>query len=127
NDSAGRFTALPFTVRTMWRFEIPQGPLVLVATLLRQINQEATPLEERTLIVAERAGTADADFAAAYSERSYGNEETIESRDVLGAALFGANRVPTIVLERDYGDAAAFSFVERGARGAWRTRWTSGR
>src|ERR1043166_9222128 len=95
NDSAGRFTALPFTVPSMWRFAIPQGPQVLVATLLRQINQEATPLEERTLIVAERPAS-DADFVTAYAERSHGNEETIESREILAAVLLGANHTPTI-------------------------------
>ena len=73
----------------MWRFTIPDGPQVVVATLVRQINQEATPLQERTLLVAERA-PSDTTFTTAYSERSYGDEETIESREVLAAVLLGS-------------------------------------
>jgi hypothetical protein len=62
-----------------------------------------------------------------YWERSHGNEETIETREVLAAALLGASRNPTIVLSRDYGNELAFSFVQREADGRWHPRWTSAR
>ncbi|MDB4877325.1 MAG: hypothetical protein JWM41_3771 [Gemmatimonadetes bacterium] len=124
NDSAGRFTGLPFVVRSIWRFNILNGPQVVVANLARQINQEATPLAERTLLVAERNGT-DTTLTTAYSERSYGNEENIETRDVLAAALLGGARIPALIVAHDYGDATAYGLVERGADGRWRARWAS--
>jgi hypothetical protein len=124
NDPAGRFAGLPFVIRSMWRFTIPSGPQVVVATFIRQINQEATPLQERTLIVGERA-PKDSTFTAGYSERSYGQEETIESRDVLAAVLIGSSRTPSLILAHDYGDATAYGLVERGDGGRWRSRWLS--
>jgi hypothetical protein len=126
NDSAGRFAGLPFVVHSIWRFAIPNGPLVAVASVTRQINQEATPLQEHTLLVAER-GPNDTTFATAYSERSYGAEETIESRELLAGALIGVARIPALFLIRDYGDASAYGLIERGQDGKWRRRWTSSR
>ena len=126
NDSAGRFAGLPFVVRSLWRFTIPGGQLVAVASVTRQINQEATPLQEHTLLVAERT-PSDTAFTTAYSERSYGEEETIESREVLAGALIGTTRVPALFLIRDYGDASAYGLIERGPNGKWRRRWTSSR
>ncbi len=124
NDSAGRFSGLPFVVRAIWRMTLPDGPQVVVAKLVRQINQEATPLQEDTFIIAEHA-TATAELTTAYTERSYGAEETIESRDVLAAALLGASRNPAIILSRDFGNATAYGLVERGDDGHWRSRWSS--
>jgi hypothetical protein len=127
NDSAGRFTGLPFTVVAIWRFTIPSGPQVVVATLSRQINQEATPLQERTMIIAERAASRDTMLIPAHSERSYGDEDTIESREPLAAALFGAARTPGIVVSHDFGNAVSYSILERVGDHQWRLRWSSGR
>jgi hypothetical protein len=126
NDSAGRFSGLPFVVRGLWRFTVPQGPQVVAATLMRQINQEATPLQERTFLVAERSPT-DSMLTTVYSERSYGDEETIETRDVLAAILLGPTRNAAIVLSRDFGEATAYALIERGNDGKWRARWNSPR
>jgi hypothetical protein len=128
NDSAGRFTGLPFVVRTAWRFTIPGEIQEVVGTLNRQINQEATPLQEHTLLIAERRLKGnDTSFSKVYSERFYGPEETIESPDVVAAALLGANRNAAIILSRDFGDATAYGLLERGDDGRWRARWTSAR
>jgi len=126
NDSAGRFTGLPFVAQSLWRFAVPGGPVIAVGSLVRQINQEATPLQERTFLIGEqRAG--DTTVSMGYAERSYGQEETVESRELLAALLIGDSRTPAIVLSRDFGEENAYSLVERGADGRWRTRWTSRR
>ena len=125
NDSAGRFEGLPFDVKALWRFSIAERTVV-IATLSRQINQEATPLQEHTLIVAERPAS-DTTLTTSYSERSYGEEETVESYDVLAGALIGADRTPAVILSRDYGDATAFGLLERNDDGRWRPRWRSAR
>jgi len=125
NDPAGRFVGLPFVVKDLWRFTIAGGPTVVIATLSRQINQEATPLQEHTFIIAERRAK-DTTLTRAYSERSYGLEETIESDEVLAAVMIGG-KTPALVLSRDYGEATAFSLMERGIDGRWRSVWRSPR
>ena len=126
NDPAGRFAGLPFVVQSLWRFLVADGQTVVVGSLVRQINQEATPLQERTLVVGERRGS-DTLLTMGYAERSYGQEETVESRELLAAVLVGDARTPSLVLSRDFGDDNAYSLVERGADGRWRNRWTSRR
>jgi hypothetical protein len=127
NDSAGRFTGLPFTIVAIWRFTIPSGQQVVIATLSRHINQEATPLQERTMIVAERAPSRDTTLVPMYSERSYGDEDTIESREPLAAALLGPGRTPAIVVSHDFGNAVSYTILERGGDHRWHMRWSSGR
>lgn len=126
NDPGGRFAGLPFVVRSLWRFTIPNGPQMVVATLKRQINQEASPIAEHTFLMAQHAAN-DTTYDAVYSERSYGEEETIESTDVLAGALLGSDRTPAIVIARDFGDAMAYSLLERDSTGKWHVRWTSAR
>lgn len=126
NDPSGRFVGLPFVVRNIWRFTIPSGQQVVVANLARQINQEATPLQEATFLVAERAA-GDTTYDTAYYERSSGAEETLQNRDVLAAVLIGANKNAAVVVARDFGDSIAYGVIERGDDGKWRARWNSAR
>lgn len=126
NDSSGRFTGLPFVVRSIARFAIPNGPDVIVGTLSRQLNQEATPLEERTFIIAEQAH-GDSTIVASYGERSVGDEETVESRELLAAFLIGDARAPAIVVSRDFGNDVAYALFERVDGGKWRNQWSSPR
>lgn len=126
NDSAGRFSGLPFVVRSIWRFTLPNGPQVVAGTLIRQINQEATPLQERTFVVGERSAK-DSSFALAYSERSIGDEETVESTDLLGVVLLGDSRRGAMIVARDFGNATAFALIERGDDAHWRAKWSSAR
>ena len=126
NDSSGRFSGLPFVVRSISRFTIPDGPQVIVGTLSRQLNQEATPLQERTFIIAEQP-RGDSTLVAAFGERSYGDEETIESRDVLAALLVGDTRTPAIVISRDFGNDVGYALFERVGDAKWRNQWSSAR
>ena len=126
NDSSGRFAGLPFVVRSISRFAIADGPEVIVGTLSRQLNQEATPLQERTFLIAEH-GRADSTLVSAYGERSYGDEETIESRELLAALLIGDTRTPAIVISRDFGNDVAYALFERVGDAKWRKQWSSAR
>jgi hypothetical protein len=126
NDSLGRFSGLPFVVRSISRFAIPDGPEVIVGTLSRQLNQEATPLQERTFLIAEQR-RGDSTIVAAHGERSYGDEETIESRELLAALLIGETRIPAIVISRDFGNDVAYALFERVGESKWRNQWSSPR
>lgn len=125
NDSAGRFVGLPFTVRNAWRAQLPSGEVV-VATLMRQVNQEATPLQERTLMILERfRDSSQSTWTAAYHEQSRGAEETIETFDAAAIVLVGPSAIPTVVIGRDYGNANAYSLIQRQPSGSWQVLWTS--
>lgn len=126
NDSAGRFEGLPFVVRALWRFTLSDGTQIVAANLWRQLNQEATPLQEHTFLLAERPAN-DTSYVMAYSERSYGDEESIATHELLVAAQVGANKQPAIVVERDFGDAKSYVLIERVAAGRWRAGWSSPR
>ncbi len=123
-----RFEGLPFTVTALWRFRAAPGTEGIVATLVRRLNQEARPFEERTFLVAERDSTRrDAPYELAYHERSEGTEETNETTDVLAAARLAGAAGPTLVIVRDYGDGTAYALVEREGPSHWRVRWSSRR
>jgi hypothetical protein len=124
-DSAGTFFGLPFVVDAVWRFTIPGDTQVVVGMLHRQINQEAMPLAERTLIVAEQDSSTDGELVAAYSDRSSGDEETVETYDLLAALTTGGSPSPMLVLARDFGNGVSYAFLERTGPRTWRLRWTS--
>ena len=123
-DTARRLRGLPFAVRSARRFTPEPGVQAVVAVLARTLGQEATPLAEHVLLVAERRGNAGP-FTAAYHERSLGTEETLESNDVLAAVRLGADGRPTLVLSREYYEGSAYTLLEREGAGRWRVRWTS--
>jgi len=122
-----RFTGLPVGIVELWRARLPDGATALVATLRRQINQEDSPLEERTLIVAESDSKAPDGYVLAYSERSSGAGETVESRELLAAVTFSPSTAVNFILAHDFGDQSAYSIVERVARGRWVLKWASRR
>jgi len=123
-----RLVGLPFTVTALWRFRAAAGVEGVAANLVRRVNQEARPLEERTLLIAERDSTRrDERFTLAYYDRAQGAEETVESRDVLAIARTSPNAQPMLVMARDFGDGMAYAIVERDPSGRWREKWRSAR
>ena len=118
---ATRFTGLPFTVATLRRFRI-EGREVVVAQVVRRLNQEANPLEERSLIVAERPSAARGPFTMVHSARSDGSEDNIDHFDLL-AALRTAERA-LVVIARERPTGTTFDILERDAAGAWTVKWS---
>ena len=127
-SGAERFVGLPFTVTSLWRFRAGPGVEGVVANLVRHVNEEARPLEERTLVIAERDSTRrDERFTLSYYDRSQGAEETVVSRDVLAIARATPDAQPMLVIGRDYGDGMAYAIVQRDPSGRWREKWRSPR
>lgn len=125
-DTVAAFRGLPFSVRTIRRFSPVTGVAALVAEVVRKVNQEANPREERILIVAERdSGRTSGRYAVAYSERASGTEEDVETTDVLAGLAVGPARTPTLVLRREYFEGSAYALLERIGPKSWRVRWTS--
>jgi hypothetical protein len=123
NAPGGRFSGLPFTLTDVWRVRLPDGVTLIVATTKRQINQEDSPLEERTLIIARPDG---GDYSLVHSARSSGPEETVEGTELLAAVSFSAGQT-LLVMTHDYGEEASYSILEPAGPRAWKVRWTSRR
>ena len=123
-DTSAIFRGLPFVVTKAWRSHLPSGQTLLTAVVVRNVNQEANPRQERILLVAERDSVPNARYAALYSERTVGLEETIETTDVIGFLLLGEDRHPTVIVSRDSGNGVSYGLIER-IGGQWQRRWTS--
>lgn len=127
SGAKSRFTGLAFGIVELWRVRLPDGATAMAATLRRQLNQEDSPLEERTFVVAESDSTASDGYALTYSERSSGAEETVESRELLAAVTFPPATVVDFIVAHDFGDQTAYSIVERVVRLRWIMKWASRR
>jgi hypothetical protein len=120
------FQGLRFAAHDVRRFQAAPGVQAIVAHLKRQVNQEANPQQEQTLLIAERdSGATAGPFQLAYAERSFGREEEVITLEVLAAARFGDGAHPTLVVARDGEAGVAYAFVERAGKRQWRARWTS--
>lgn len=115
-----RFAGLPFVVLTARRFELP-GQQTVVAHLVRRLPQEASPLEEHTLVVAERpVSSTNQPYAVTYHQRSEGTEETADHYDVLAAIRGGGTTY--LLIARDQEARTSYDVLERSQSG-WRVRW----
>jgi hypothetical protein len=123
-DTSAVFRGLPFVVIKAWRTRIPNGQTLLTAVVVRNVNQEANPRQERILLIAERDSTTAARFTPRYTERKVGLEETLETTDPISIVLLGADRHPTVIVARDAGNGLSYALVERVA-GQWQRRWAS--
>jgi hypothetical protein len=115
-----RFLGLPFVVLTARRFDL-DGRQILAAHLRRRLPQEATPLEEHTLLIAERA-TPGEPFVGTHSVRSEGTEETADQFEVL-AAMRARGRT-LLLVARDRAARTMYEILERTSTGQWRARWS---
>lgn len=117
-----RFSGLPFAVLGARRF-VTDGRQIVVAQLVRRLSQEAAPLEERTLVIAERpAGAAKREpYVVTHSRRSEGSEDTAEHFDVLAAIL--GRQSPLLLLSRDQLSRTTYELLESADDG-WRVRWS---
>lgn len=125
-QKTSRFAGLPFAVASARRFEA-NGRQIVIAQLVRRLPQEASPLEERTLVIAERATASAAPasrgepLAVTYSQRSEGSEDAVEHFEPLSAIRSGSSSL--ILLSRDQLSRTTYELLER-ADNSWRTRWS---
>jgi hypothetical protein len=119
-----RFAGLPFAVLSARRLQA-NGRQIVVAQLVRRLNQEAAPLEERTLVIAERAAPASParrePLTATHSQRSEGSEDAIEHFELLTAITSGPSTL--LLMSRDQLSRTTYELLERTDTG-WRTRWS---
>jgi len=119
SDRESRFTGLPFAVLAAHRATIG-GKSLVIARVARRIPQEATPLEERTLLIGERAGSSPYDLK--YSLRSTGAEDTVEHYLLL--AVVRASDKHFVVIESERETGSRYEVLERSSEGSWKLRWS---
>lgn len=121
------FQGLRFTAEDVHRFDAMPGVQALVAHLVRRVNQEASPQEEQTLVVAERdSGATSGPYRLAYAERTFGREEDVVSPEVLAVIRLDTGNQPLLIVAHDGNDGIGYSILERTAPRRWSVRWSSG-
>jgi hypothetical protein len=118
------FKGLPFRVRSAYTFRLDSIDVV-IADVVRSVNEEANPRLEHLFILAEKpAGTAGK-YVPAYYSRTAGAEETTQATEVLAAVLIGSGRKPAVVVNIESDDGQQLGLIERTAHGQWRSVWRS--
>ena len=123
-DTSAAFRGLPFVVNKAWRARLTNGQTLLAAVVVRNVNQEANPRQERIFLIAERDSAATARFIPHYTERKVGLEETLETTDPIAIVLLGVDHHPAVIIARDAGHGLSYALIERTA-GQWQRRWAS--
>lgn len=125
DDTSATFRGIPLVVRMAYRFTPAPHVEAIIADLVRDLNLEASPLEQHTLLIAERSDAPGAAYRVVYHARVAGVEDSVVTTDVLGAVRLADTGVVAVVLARDGPDGTAYAMLERSAAGTWRVRWTS--
>lgn len=117
-----RFKGLPFSLLRA-RYFVTEGRRIVASHLVRRVPHEAAPVEEHTLIVAERdTAAASTPFVLSFHLRSEGTEDTAEQFEVL-AAVRGPDSI-WLLLSRDSMAQTTYQALERARSGVWRSRWS---
>jgi hypothetical protein len=117
------FRGLPFRVRSAYTFQLDTMDVV-VADVVRTVNEEAKPRVEHLLIFGERPHNANEKFDVSYFTRNAGPEDTTPVTEVLGAIRVGRGR-PIVIVNVEYDDGGKFGFIERSTSGKWNATWRS--
>ncbi len=117
------FRGLPFRVRTAYRFRVDSVDVV-VADVVRAVNEEANPRIEHLLMVGERPTGSASTFTVRYSNRTAGSEESTQASELLAVVAIGESKRPAIVLGIEYSDGRRLGLLER-ITGEWRAAWRS--
>ncbi|MGI9077469.1 MAG: hypothetical protein ACR2G6_09085 [Gemmatimonadaceae bacterium] len=131
------FRGLPFVVRSAHRFTAAPGVQAVVSDIVRKVNLEANPLEEHTLLIAEKAaGNLQGQWKTVYTERVSGVEERIATTDLLAAIRIAGGQSgelegrrigerTALLVARVDDETTAYALIERTGPGKWEVRWTS--
>ncbi len=118
------FRGLPFRVRSAYTFRLDSVDVV-IADVIRSVNEEANPRLEHLLIIGERpAGTAGK-YTAGYYSRTAGAEETTQATELLAVVRIESSKKPAVVVNIEYDDGRKLGLIERTAPGQWRSIWRS--
>ena len=118
------FRGLPFRVRSAYTFRLDSIDVV-VADVVRTVNEEANPRIEHVFVIAERAAGTNGRLDSGYSTRTAGSEDSIQATELLAVLQIGSARRPAVVISIEYDDGGNVALVERTGPGRWSLRWKS--
>jgi hypothetical protein len=118
------FKGLPFRVRSAYTFRL-DSINVVIADVVRSVNEEANPRLEHLLIVGERTAGSNGRYKVGYYNRTAGAEESTQATEILAAILIGSARRPAVVVNIEYDDGGKLGLIERTGPGEWRATWKS--
>jgi hypothetical protein len=118
------FRGLPFRVRSAYTFRLDSVDVV-IADVVRSVNEEANPRLEHLLLIGERPVGTKGKFNPGYYSRTAGAEESTQATEVLAAVQIGPAKRPAIVVNIEYDDGGKLGLVERIGPGEWRATWRS--
>jgi hypothetical protein len=118
------FRRLPFRVRSAYTFRLDSVEVV-IADVVRSLNEEANPRIEDLFLIGERPIGATGKYTIGYFNRIAGAEETIQATEILAAVEMKASRRPAVIVNVESEDGTQFGFIERVGPGQWRYTWKS--
>ena len=98
---------------------------VVIADVIRSVNEEANPRIEHLLMIGERPAGSTGKYHTGYYSRTAGAEETTQATEVLAAVRIGSLKRPAVVVNIEYDDGRVLGLIERVAPGQWRSIWRS--
>jgi hypothetical protein len=117
------FQGLPFIVQKGYRTSFGKTS-ILIGSIVRKINEEASPRVENLLLVAEKSD-ASSDYVNAFQSRTSGTEDDVRTNSVVAAVHFIHTNRPALVVSFEYDDGGQVALVERVADHDWRITWRS--
>jgi hypothetical protein len=122
-DGKSAFQGIPFSVRKAYRFDTP-ALSVIVAEIVRRINEEANPREERLLLLGDQP-SGENNYHLAFHSRAAGAEGSLETNDVLAAFTLTRSGRPAVAVTFDYEDGGKIGLLERISGKEWKLVWKS--
>lgn len=123
DDTVATFRGLPFVVLRAYRGSLGEQSFV-VTTLVRRVNQEDAPREERLVMVIDGEKSAPATWTVGWWERAAGREEELVVSEPLLAFHLAGSMTPQLLFGRDDGEALSAATLVREGK-SWRVQWES--
>jgi len=118
------FRGLPFRVRSAYTFRTDSVEGV-IADVIRIVNEEANPRLEHYFAIGERPTRSEGKYRVAYSIRTAGAEENVQTTELLSVVTIGPTRRLAAVVNVEYDEGGKLGLLERTAPGKWQFRWRS--
>ena len=123
DDTVATFRGLPFVVLRAYRGRLGNQSFV-VTTLVRRVNQEDAPREERLVMIIDGDLTTPASWTTGWHERAAGKEDELVVSEPLLAFQLNGNTQAHLLFGRDDGEALSAAVLVR-AGSSWKVLWES--
>ena len=123
DDTVTTFRGLPFVVLRAYRGKIGTQSFV-ITTLVRRVNQEDAPREERLVMVIDGDLGTPASWTVGWHERASGKEDELVVSEPLMAFQLAAGGRVHLLFGRDDGEALSAAMLMREG-GVWKVLWES--